>query len=197
MPAGRLAGSLLRTLLVLVLGLAVANFGFTTVGVEGASMAPTLRDGDRAWVPRFETWLERWGVGTWAAGDVVFFRPPGSSPDTWVDRLTGGPYLIKRVVAVAGQTVELRRGVLFVDDVAVAEPYLAFGPRGITSHAPERVPPDHLFVLGDNRSPLASRDSRAFGPVPREAVAGRAAWVVWPVWRTGADGHRSWNVRRL
>ncbi len=196
MTAGRLAGSLLRTFLVLVLGLAVANFGFTTVGVEGASMAPTLHDGDRAWVPRFETWLERLDLRSWAAGDVVYFRPPGSSPQTWVDRLTGGPFLIKRVVAVAGQTVELRRGRLFVDDEAVAEPYIG-GSGFVSSHAPERVPPDHLFVLGDNRSPLASRDSRAFGPVPLEAVAGRASWVVWPPWRTGADGDRWWNVRRL
>lgn len=196
MTAGRLAGSLLRTLLVLVLGLAVANFGFTTVGVEGASMAQTLHDGDRAWVPRFETWLERLGLRSWAGGDVVYFRPPGSSPQTWVDRLTGGPFLIKRVVAVAGQTVELRRGRLFVDDEPVAEPYIG-GSGFVSSHAPERVPPDHLFVLGDNRSPLASRDSRAFGPVPLEAVAGRASWVVWPLWRTGADGDRSWNVRRL
>ena len=197
MTAGRLAGSLLRTFLVLVLGLAVANFGVTTVGVEGASMAPTLQDGDRAWVPRFETWLERLDLRSWAAGDVVYFRPPGSSPQTWVDRLTGGPFLIKRVVAVAGQTVELRRGRLYVDDEAVAEPYLGPGPGSMTSHAPERVPPDHLFVLGDNRSPLASRDSRAFGPVPLAAVAGRASRVVWPLWRSGADGDRSWNVRRL
>ncbi|MFO8151340.1 MAG: signal peptidase I [Trueperaceae bacterium] len=196
-PAERLAGSLLRTLLVLTLGLAVANFGFTTVGVDGASMTPTLQHGDRAWVPRFETWLVRLGLRSWSPGDVVYFRPPGASPQTLIERLTGGPFLIKRVVAIAGQTVELRRGRLWVDGAQVAEPYLAGGTAGVTSLAPTVVPSDHLFVLGDNRSPLASRDSRAFGPVPLDHVAGRASWVVWPPWRSDTDGQRSWNVHRL
>jgi len=100
------------------------------------------------------------------------------------------------VVAIAGQTVELRRGRLWVDGVAVAEPYLAGGPMSVPSLAPTVVPSDHLYVLGDNRSPLASRDSRAFGPVPLGQVAGRASWVVWPPWRSDADGHRSWNLHR-
>lgn len=196
-PTERFAGVLLRALLVLTLGLALANFGFTTVGVDGTSMTPTLHDGDRAWVPRYETWLVRLGLRDWTPGDVVYFRPPGAAPRTWIERLTGGPFLIKRVVAVAGQTVELRRGRLWVDGVGVAEPYLAGGPMTVPSLAPTVVPSDHLYVLGDNRSPLASRDSRAFGPVPLDQVAGRASWVLWPPWRSDADGRRSWNVHRL
>jgi len=196
-PAERVTASLLRLVLTLTLGLAVANFGFTTVGVDGSSMSPTLRHGDRAWVPRFETWLVRLGLSSWSPGDVVYFRPPGASPQTWFDRLTGGPFLIKRVVATAGQTVELRRGRLWVDGLLVDEPYLTGGPMAVSSLAPTMVPSDHLFVLGDNRSPLASRDSRAFGPVPLDHVAGRASWVVWPPWRGDADGQRSWNLHRL
>lgn len=195
---GRLAATLVRGLAVLTLGLAVATFGFTTVGVDGASMTPTLHDGDRAWVPRYETWLVRLGLRSWSPGDVVYFRPPGASPRTWIERLTGGPFLIKRVVAVAGQTVELRRGRLWVDGEAVPEPYLADdGPLALPGLAPTVVPAGHLFVLGDNRSPLASRDSRAFGPVPLDQVAGRASWVVWPPWRRDEQGRRSWNAHRL
>jgi len=196
-PWDRLAGTLLRALLVLTLGLALANFGFTTVGVDGASMAPTLRDGDRAWVPRYETWLVRLGVRAWSAGDVVYFRAPGAAPRSWLERLTGGPFLIKRVIATAGQTVELRRGRLWIDGAAIAEPYVTGGPTARPNLPPTVVPRDHLFVLGDNRAPLASRDSRAFGPVPLELVAGRAAWVVWPPWRRDADGRPHWNVHRL
>ncbi len=196
-PAERFAATLLRAVLVLTLGLAVANFGFTTVGVDGTSMTPTLQHGDRAWVPRFETWLVRLGWRSWTPGDVVYFRAPGAAPRTWIDRLTGGPFLIKRVVATAGQMVELRRGRLWVDGVAVDEPYLAGGPTAVPSLAPTVVPRGHLFVLGDNRAPLASRDSRAFGPVPLDHVAGRASWVVWPPWRRGADDGPSWNLHRL
>jgi len=59
------------------------------------------------------------------------------------------------------------------------------------------VPDDHVFVIGDNRAPLASRDSRVFGPVPLGQVAGRAAWVVWPWLRPDADGGWRWNPRGL
>ena len=196
-PPERLAAWLLRAVLILTLGLALANFGFTTVGVEGTSMTPTLQHGDRAWIPRFETWLVRLGLRGWSPGDVVYFRAPGAAPRTWIDRVTGGPFLIKRVVATAGQMVELRRGRLWVDGVAVDEPYLARGPLAAPSLAPTVVPGGHLFVLGDNRAPLASRDSRAFGPVPLDHVAGRASWVVWPPWRSDADGRPSWNLHRL
>jgi len=192
-----LGGRLRRAGLVLALGVLVATFAFTTVGVDGGSMAPTLHDGDRAWVPRYETWLVRWGAAAWQAGDVVYFRPPGAAPRTWLERVTGGPFLIKRLVAVAGQTVELRRGRLWVDGAAVDEPYLGGGPVNVASLPPAVVPADHVFVLGDNRSPLASRDSRAFGPVPIAQIAGRASWVVWPWWRTDTAEERRWNVRRL
>jgi len=189
--------SVRRTVLILALGGLVAAFGVTTVGIDGASMVPTLHDGERAWVPRYETWLHRLGIGQWRVGDVVYFRPPGSAPRNWLERLTGGPFLIKRVVAVGGQTIELRRGRMWLDGAILAEPYLDGTPVTVSSRAPERVPAGHVYVVGDNRSPLASRDSRAFGPVPLDQVAGRAAWVVWPWWRADAAGAWRWNVRRL
>lgn len=186
-----------RTALVLLAGLAVAVFGVTTVGVDGGSMSPSLLDGDRALVPRYETWLHRLGAGSWGVGDVVYFRPPGVAPSGWRARLTGGPYLIKRIVAVEGQTVELRRGRLWIDGAPATEPYLGGGPVAVASRPPETVPPGHVFVLGDNRAPLASRDSRAFGPVPLAQVAGRAAWVVWPPLRRDEDGAWRWHAHRL
>jgi len=186
-----------RGLSILVLGALVAIFGVTTVGIDGDSMAPTLRDGERAWVPRYETWWHRAGQGSWGQGDIVYFRAPGSVPGTWLERVVGGPFLIKRVVAVAGQSVELRRGRLWLDGVEAPEAYLDGASVTVINRAPEVVPPGHLYVLGDNRSPLASRDSRAFGPVPIEHVAGRASWVVWPWWRFDEDAAWRWNVRRL
>lgn len=196
-PGGGAAVLLLRTAVVLLLGVATAVFGVTTVGIEGDSMAPTLHDGERALVPRYETWWLRATGGTWAPGDVVYFRPPGAAPTSWVDRLTGGPFLIKRVAATAGATIGIERGRLIVNGAVVDEPYLAgtrVPPTGLSSRL---VPEGSVFVLGDNRTPLASRDSRAFGPVPLAQVAGRAAWVVWPPFRRTADGAWAWNVRRL
>lgn len=180
-----------------MLGGLTAVFGVTTVGIDGSSMEPTLHDGDRALVPRYETWWLRSRGASWGTGDVVYFRPPGGAPQGWVDRITGGPFLIKRVAAVAGQTVGLEQGRLVVDGAVVAEPYLEGAVRAPIGARARLVPPDHVYVLGDNRAPLASRDSRAFGPVPLAQVAGRAAWVVWPPVRRGGDGVWRWNVHRL
>lgn len=196
-PRGGVVGQLLRAAVVLSLGLATAVFVVTTVGIEGDSMAPTLHDGERALVPRYETWWLRATGRTWSAGDVVYFRPPGAVPTSWVDRVTGGPFLIKRVAATAGATIGIERGRLVVDGALVDEPYLAgtrVPPTGLSARI---VPVESVFVLGDNRTPLASRDSRAFGPVPLDHVAGRAAWVVWPPFRRTSDGTWAWNVRRL
>lgn len=191
------ATALLRAAAVLLLGVAIAVFVVTTVGIEGDSMALTLHDGDRALVPRYETWWLRATAGTWARGDVVYFRAPGTLPASWVDRVTGGPFLIKRIAATAGSTVAIERGRLVVDGAVADEPYLAgtrVPPTGLSART---VPEGSVFVLGDNRAPLASRDSRAFGAVPLDQVAGRAAWVVWPPFRRRDDGAWAWNVRRL
>jgi signal peptidase I len=194
---GGAAALLLRTAVVLLLGVVTAVFGVTTVGIEGDSMAPTLHDGERALVPRYETWwLRATGRGR-SPGDVVYFRAPDAVPATWVDRLTGGPFLIKRIAATAGATVGIERGRLVVDGAVVDEPYLAGTRVPPTGLAARTVPEGTVFVLGDNRAPLASRDSRAFGSVPLAQVAGRAAWVVWPPFRRGDDGAWTWNVRRL
>ena len=182
---------------VLLLGVATAVFLVTTVGIEGDSMAPTLLDGERALVPRYETWWLRATGGTWSPGDVVYFRPPSAAPTSWVDRVTGGPFLIKRVAAAAGATIAIERGRLVVDGAVVEEPYLAGTRVPPTGLSAQIVPEASVFVMGDNRAPLASRDSRAFGAVPLDQVAGRAAWVVWPPLRRTSDGAWIWNVRAL
>ena len=173
---------LLRTLLEAALvALVVTTFGVSTVAIEGDSMAPTLADGDRVLVPRYETWLHRLGVGAFRSGDVVYFPDPlGQGPFR--------PHLIKRIVAEGGDTVELRDGVLYIDGRPQAEPYLPETWRAPVDLPPEVVPAGHVFVLGDNRSPLGSIDSRRFGPVDRTHIAGRAALVLWPPNRVHAVG---------
>jgi signal peptidase I len=89
--------------------------------------------------------------------------------------------LIKRVVGLPGETVEIRDNRVYIDGELLAERYLT----EISQHnyGPVQVPLDHVFVLGDNRN--ASNDSRAFGAVPCEQVLGRAWLSYWPLGEIG------------
>jgi signal peptidase I len=98
-------------------------------------------------------------------GDVVTFSVPDEEG-----------VLIKRVVALPGETVEVRSGQVFVDGQPLEEHWTT--RLGGPDYPPTVVPPLHIFVLGDNR-PI-SRDSRYFGPVPVDEIVGRACLVCWP-----------------
>lgn len=90
---------------------------------------------------------------------------------------------MKRVIGLPGETVELRGGDVFVDDVRVPEPYLQ-GPPDTQPYGPVEVPVDALLVLGDNRT--NSNDSRfGLGFIPGDKVIGRAFAIVWPPSRVG------------
>jgi signal peptidase I len=95
---------------------------------------------------------------------------------------------IKRVVGLPGDRVECAGGRVLRNGQALAEPYLA--PGTVTENCgAATVPPDKLFVMGDNRSD--SQDSRVFGPIDEEDVVGRAFVRLWPPDRLGwlrADG---------
>ena len=114
-------------------------------------------------------------------GDVVVFHQPGQAADA--------DDLIKRVVGLGGETVEIRGGHVYVDGTQLEEPYLARAestypavpiPGCANPAEPDRcvVPEGEILVLGDNRP--ASRDGRYFGPVDVDTVVGRAFLKLWP-----------------
>lgn len=158
--------------LVLFMGIRVAGHNYV---VDGRSMFPTFEDGDLLVVNRLAyldldlTWMpgieEAWRpFGTPQAGDVVVFH------------LTTQRDLLKRVIAVEGQTVMVSGGVVFVDGVALDEPYIAEPP--MQESPPITVASGRVFVMGDNRN--NSDDSRRFGPVEIDRIVGRADIRYWP-----------------
>lgn len=98
------------------------------------------------------------------------------------------PLIVKRAVGLPGESIALARGQLLIDGVAVEEPWLA-GGGSLPSMRPRQVPAGHVFLLGDNRRPLASSDSRQFGPQPLSVIRGRALYRLRAPW--GAAGLRS------
>lgn len=132
--------------------------------IPSGSMEPTLMPGDRILVNKF---LYRFEDPR--PQDVVVFEAPGD--------ITKRDF-IKRVVAVGGQTVELRGGEVHVDGKKLVEPYLSEVPDQ-SSFGPIEVPQGHVFVMGDNRT--NSQDSRYFGSLPKSVLLGKAFVIYWPL----------------
>jgi len=155
----------------LVVALVVKTFLIQAFYIPSESMVPTLEVGDRVLVNKLS-----YRTGDVERGDVVVFaRPGGPGADGIAD-------LIKRVVALPGETVEGRDGTVYVDGRPLEEDYLPTGT-STTPFPPYTVPEDHVWVMGDNRG--ASDDSRRFKGVPLDDVVGRAFVVIWPVSELG------------
>lgn len=169
--AGLKLGAFVRDLLLsLVLALIVILFLYQPVKVEGTSMMPTLVDQERIFINKF---VYRLGLGQIERGDTVVFWYHGDAAKSY----------IKRVIGLPGDVVEIRSGIVYVNDQALNEPYVPDEYRDRSSLTPQRVPQGRYFVLGDHRS--SSNDSRTWGPVPRELIYGKAVFVYWPMDRLG------------
>ena len=177
----------------------IVTLGFTTVGVAGPSMEPTLYGGsgklpqsllvgDRVFVPKYETWLRRLGVlGAYRRGDVVIVRELADSPARQGRR----DFVIKRVIGVPGDTIEGRAGQVWVNGVRLDQRFLETTPLGRSSFPALTLGSEDYFIMGDNRT--HSADSRLYGPVPFISIAGRATAVIWPPRR---DGQLNWKLLR-
>jgi signal peptidase I len=154
-----------RDLLIAIgLALVIIVFLYQPVKVEGTSMAPLLSDQERIFINKFVYRFENIH-----RGDVVVFWYP-------LDRSKS---FIKRVIALPGETVTIRQGVVTVNGVVVPEPYVPPQYEDVSDYGPTRVPADSYFVMGDHR--ISSNDSRVFGPVPSQFIYGRAVFAYWPV----------------
>lgn len=129
--------------------------------IPSGSMRTTLMEGDRILVNKF---IYRFTDPI--RGDIVVFKYP---PDE--KRI-----FIKRIIAVGGETVEIRDAKVYIDGKELAEPYLKVVMEG--DFAPVKVPANSFFVMGDNRN--ESDDSRYWGFVPRKNVVGEAFLIYFP-----------------
>ena len=151
----------------LLVAFVVKTFLLQAFYIPSGSMEPTLKIQDRVLVNKLS-----YDLHDVNRGDIVVFRsPPGGQASEVKD-------LIKRVIALPGETVEAREGKVFIDGRTLEEPYIRDGV--VTGPIePRQVPPGHVWVMGDNRS--NSKDSRFFGPIDDDLIVGRAFVRVWPL----------------
>jgi signal peptidase I len=159
---------------VLLAGL-IRTFAFQTFWIPSASMVPTLGVYDRVLVQKaFFTWRDV------REGDIVVFSHPPldqcGAPQEQGD-------LVKRVIALPGQTIYSSGNSIYIDGRRLAEPYLPhYDPLGppipdASRQHPYRVPPGEFYVLGDNRAD--SCDSRYWGPIECSSIIGKVVLTFW------------------
>lgn len=148
--------------------------------IPSLSMFPTFEVGDQLAVEKVTKRIRPFN-----RNEVVVFNPPQRFREIVGDSSRKAKEaLIKRIVAVEGDKVEVKGGKLFVNDVEQVEPFTAEDAE--YEFGPVVVPPGDVLVLGDNRN--HSLDGHIWGFLPKENVIGRAVFVYWPPWRIGNTG---------
>ena len=143
-------------------------FLYQPVRVEGTSMLPMLKDQDRLFINKMV-----YRVEDIHRGDVVVFLYPRDHTKSY----------IKRVIALPGDDLRIDHGLVYVNGKKIAEKYVPARFEDERSHPETVVPAHEYFVMGDHRS--ISSDSRDFGPVERDLIYGKAAFVYWPMAQAG------------
>ena len=158
-----------RDILVsIAISLFIILFLYQPVRVEGTSMLPRLQDQDRLFINKFAYRFE-----SIQRGDVVVFLYPGDHTKSY----------IKRVIALPGDKLRIDRGIVYVNGIALDEPYVPTRFQDERSEPAMTIPKGRFWVMGDHRN--ISSDSRDFGPVPSTLIYGKAALVYWPMDQAG------------
>ncbi len=162
-PTGTLMLWARDLLIAVVASVFMILFLYQPVRVEGTSMLPRLEDHDRLFINKFV-----YHFSAIQRGDVVVFHYPRDPEKSY----------IKRVIAVPGDRLRIDRGDVILNGRLLPEPYVPDEYRDSRSLPEMVIPLDYYYMMGDHRS--ISSDSREFGPVERELVYGKAAFVYWP-----------------
>jgi signal peptidase I len=146
--------------------------------VNGQSMVPNFQSGEYVLTDKVS-----YRLGVPHRGDVIVFHAPASAQ---CPKGTGCDF-IKRVVGLPGETVEVKENHLYINGQVLDEPYIPTDfetlPGAFTKNKPVTLAENEYFVVGDNR-PYSS-DSRAWGPITRDEIVGKAFFRYWPPQEAG------------
>jgi len=170
-------GELLQTIIFVVLVTVLFDMAIPRSLVDGKSMQPTFEDADRLVVSRVH-----YLIGSPERGDIIVFNS--------VEAYDAELMLIKRVIGLPGEHIEIRDHQVYVNGVLLDEPYIKEPCTALCSNNEWVLGKDEYFVMGDNRN--NSRDSRRFGPVPITHIVGRVVFRYWPFDRFGPISHQDY-----
>ena len=154
-------------LFALILCIFLFIFAFKIIDVNGSSMVPTLRNGDKLLVSNL--------FYTPEAGDVVVFKTDSYDPDK---------ALVKRVIATEGQevSIDFDNGIIYIDGIPIEEYYInETTTTKLDFIGPKTVPEGCLFVLGDNRNASKEKRKKEIGMVDTRMLLGKAYYVLFPL----------------
>jgi len=157
---------IIGTVVLAIVVFVVLQITFQTFIVVGSSMEPNFH-----WTQRLVINKASYHFHAPERGDVIVFHPVESRRVDY----------IKRVIALPGDTIEIKEGVVHINDTPLDEPYIKEPAHGDFPY--DKIPDEHYFVLGDNRN--NSNDSRNGWTVPRQNIIGKAWLSIWPPDRWG------------
>lgn len=156
----KIVKELLPYIIILITVILIRSFIVTPVRVDGISMVPTLSDGDILILKKYDKSFERF--------DVVVFD-------------LGDNRLVKRVIGLPGETIYYKNNNLFINGKKIDLKDYDFDTEDFSLEDInyEKIPEDHYFVMGDNRS--NSKDSRFIGPISKDELIGVTSYRIWPL----------------
>lgn len=154
-------------LTILVLAFLIRTFVFNATLVDGSSMNPTLQNKDRLITLRYPLYFTEP-----SRGEIVIIKAPNGSGDNY----------IKRVIGVPGDVIDIIEGRVYLNDELIEEEYISPSEETLTNGPYHwELEEREFFLLGDNRAPGQSVDSRMFGPIDFKEIKGIAKLRYWPL----------------
>ncbi|MFS1513763.1 signal peptidase I [Chengkuizengella sp. SCS-71B] len=162
---------------------------FAVTEVKQSSMENTLFENERLIIDKFTDTFDDFD-----RGDIVIFTEEkqtggfwsssiGIQLDDYVDKVTNGEprkRLVKRIIAIPGDTIDIKEGQVYINGEIIDEPYVKSDKTFSRNvELPIEVPEGEVFVMGDNR--MISRDSRDIGPIDITTIEGKAIFKMWPI----------------
>ena len=165
-PMKSLPRDIITTFIIAVIAFFALHAAIESCVVIGPSMEPTVEEEQRLIINKLAYFFKNP-----ERGDIVIFHPLNAQQTDY----------IKRIIAIPGDTVEIKNGAVYVNGIRLNEPYIKDPP--YYSFSPREVPANNYFVLGDNRN--NSNDSHNGWTIPRRNVIGKAWLRIWPLTSAG------------